>query len=289
MGKKTPENPTESVGNGNTIHSPAPSKKESQAKHWCFTFNNYDKDDFYLIQERLALTSAKFIVGKEVGESGTPHLQGYTEFHVKKNLTFLKRNFNEKIHWEICRNIKASIEYCKKDNDYRSHGFPQPIKIITELRPWQKKIEDICLGEIDDRHIRWYYEPTGNFGKSAFCKYMFVKHNALLVKGGKLADIAYIIINSDMSKVKTFIIDIPRGHKNNVSYTAIECILDGYMTSTKFKSESKAFNPPNVIVFSNFEPDLSSDDLSKDRWIIKNLREEVILDNTQFNITLYMD
>ena len=59
----------------------------------------------------------KYIVfGKEVGENGTPHLQGYIEFASKKTMKGLKK-LNDRAHWEVKyddSNPKEASDYCKK-------------------------------------------------------------------------------------------------------------------------------------------------------------------------------
>lgn len=53
-------------------------------RSFCFTINNYTEDVYVLVQD--LLRSAKYgIVGREVGESGTPHLQGYVQFANPRN------------------------------------------------------------------------------------------------------------------------------------------------------------------------------------------------------------
>lgn len=50
----------------------------TKSRAWVFTLNNYTEED---IQTYLQCPLLKWVViGKEVGESGTPHLQGYMRF-----------------------------------------------------------------------------------------------------------------------------------------------------------------------------------------------------------------
>ena len=90
----------------------------------------------------------------------------------------------------------------------------------------QLRLETIKTGTPNGRTVHWFWEPTGFVGKSAFCKYMVVKHNATVVRGGKLSDIMNIIFNTDMDKCNCILFDIPRGTGGNVSYTSLESILD---------------------------------------------------------------
>ena len=84
-----------SKGLGNSIPTP---KQCSPAKKWCFTLNNWQKDEFEAFSSIVPEFCTFAICGSEVGESGTPHLQGFVEFKVKKRP---KSVFdNDRIHWE---------------------------------------------------------------------------------------------------------------------------------------------------------------------------------------------
>lgn len=94
------------------------------SKNWCFTLNNYTEDDV----ERLnALVDndndCKYIIfGKEVGESGTPHLQGFLQVTKKSRMQRVKDMIGSNPHLEQARNVVASREYCKKDEDWVEFG-----------------------------------------------------------------------------------------------------------------------------------------------------------------------
>lgn len=252
---------------GNTI-SPSPIQI-SPAIRWCFTLNNYTNEDISSINVCFSNKCKFAIVGKEIGAQGTPHLQGYCEFKTKcrpKNL------LSNRIHWEKAKgNREANIEYCSKDNDIiYSLGMPKPIKIINELYPWQKDIERLTLEEPDDRTIHWYWDENGNIGKSAFIKYMIVKHKVLFCCGGKYSDIMNLVFNQNMDECNCVIFDIPRANRGCISYSALESIKNGMVCNTKYETGVKVFNSPHVIVFANFPPDDESQ-LSSDRWHITNL------------------
>nr|WAE42307.1 MAG: replication associated protein [Cressdnaviricota sp.] len=113
------------LGEGNT------NLPRNRARRWCFTLNNYTDDDVSLIS--LYFEKEKyFIFGKEVGENGTPHLQGYVEFNNQKDFSTLIKII-PRIHWEKAKGDRNSnIKYCSKDGDIK-----------------KKKIE--CQHEVEDR------------------------------------------------------------------------------------------------------------------------------------------
>ena len=95
----------------------------SQTKNWCFTFNNYTDADC----ERFALLpnfQIKYLIyGKETGESGTPHLQGFVHFKARKRMSGVKSALGSStIHVEPARNVAKAVEYCKKDGDWFEFG-----------------------------------------------------------------------------------------------------------------------------------------------------------------------
>lgn len=105
-----------------------------EAKRWCFTINNpeyerpgHPETDYWFTphinheqqmcdeqtMKRLGVTY--LVCQEERGEEGTFHLQGFVIFEKKKRLTWLKRNVNERAHWEVARATpQKAAEYCKK-------------------------------------------------------------------------------------------------------------------------------------------------------------------------------
>lgn len=100
---------------------------------FCFTLNNYTD----LNIENLEKFSQKYLqyikYGKEIGDSGTPHLQGYVitkKGYSKKDLINLLHSINLKPHIEIMRgDIDQNESYVSKDGDVSSSGT------ILNLKP----------------------------------------------------------------------------------------------------------------------------------------------------------
>jgi len=83
-------------------------------KNWCFTVNNYNDEDIKGLKE----IDCKYIIcGAEIGENGTPHIQGYVHFQTDKSLKQLKKMI-PRGHLEKCKgNAQHNITYCSKDNN----------------------------------------------------------------------------------------------------------------------------------------------------------------------------
>lgn len=84
----------------------------NRIRAYCFTLNNYTDDEIRLIQDG---DYSYIIYGKEIGESGTPHLQGFVHFENAKTMSAIHKLKGWKrtaLSESMCP-IKA-IEYCKK-------------------------------------------------------------------------------------------------------------------------------------------------------------------------------
>ena len=95
----------------------ATSPDKARTNRWVYTINNpthpieYNPD-----------TMVYHVYGEEVGETGTPHYQGFIVFKNRKLLSFLKE-LSPRAHWEPAKgsNQQAS-DYCKKDGKWKEDG-----------------------------------------------------------------------------------------------------------------------------------------------------------------------
>lgn len=73
--------------------------------------NNFTEEDIRCFQEVLC---KYVVVSKEVGESGTPHLQGFIVMNTNHRLAAMKK-LHPKAHWELCNGTtEHNINYVKK-------------------------------------------------------------------------------------------------------------------------------------------------------------------------------
>lgn len=96
----------------------------SRYSRWCFTLNNYSDEDCDQVQASFEEGHCRYlVVGREVGETGTPHLQGFFILQNSQRLSFCKGLISSRAHFEHARgsNVQAS-DYCKKDSDYYEFG-----------------------------------------------------------------------------------------------------------------------------------------------------------------------
>lgn len=100
----------------------------AQGKRWVFTLNNSTDIQYNTILHRINQVKPTFVViGKEVGDNQTPHLQAFVHLKSKVRLNGLKRLFTNRIHAEIARGTDTqNQEYCtKQDKDAFQFGAPQ--------------------------------------------------------------------------------------------------------------------------------------------------------------------
>lgn len=92
-------------------------------KAYCFTLNNYSEDEFTEICGNLANLATYAIIAKEIGELGTPHLQGYCIFTRPYRFSTIKNRYLPRCHIEVAAGSpRANREYCSKDGEYREFG-----------------------------------------------------------------------------------------------------------------------------------------------------------------------
>lgn len=245
--------PESSMEGGNTI---TPSKKQiAPSKRWCFTFNNYTKDDISSIVPILDSECKFYIVAAEVGKvCETPHLQGYVEFTCKVRP---KNMFSTKIHWEKCRgNRNDNVEYCSKDgNIIASKGLPvKPITISRDdFYEWQEEMVQILENPCpwDDRRIYWRH-GRANIGKTQFAKWLCVHLGACVIGG----EARHMLAQVQNTEAPIYVVLLSYGDEK-VSYRAIEQIKDGLFTSHFGTDNNKQTirNSAHVIVLGNEAPD----------------------------------
>jgi hypothetical protein len=137
----------------------------SQAKNWCFTLNNYSDDDTNRINSLIERNrNVKYLIyGKETGESGTPHLQGLICFGDKLRLLVVKTLIGSNPHLEVCRNVSASLRYCKKEGDWYEFGDrTQRQGKRNDLEKFKDDVKNgmLSLKEVREKHSDVYARCT---------------------------------------------------------------------------------------------------------------------------------
>jgi hypothetical protein len=240
---------------------------------WCFTLNNYSEEEY---EELLAVDCQYLIIGKEVGECGTPHLQGFVQFHLKKTLLACKK-INPRAHWEQTKgSIDQNVEYCSKDGTFEERG----IRPLSKKRQGEKEKErwDLALqcakkGRWDevpesilvrygkglewavqkieestrdlsdtDEKMEWYYGASGT-GKSRRAREE--NPGAYLKACNKWWD-------GYRSQEVVIIEDFDKDHR--VLCHHLKIWADRYMFPAEIKGGKIDIRPKKIIVTSNYHP-----------------------------------
>lgn len=165
------------------------------SKRYCFTWNNYDEETIKTLEEFAKTRCLYLIYGKEVGESGTPHLQGFCTFKSNQRIVALKKSLGAAPHFEAAKGTSLqAANYCKKDGDFIEFGeAPTPgkrsdlslladavrngssLSVVAEIDPatyirnYRGLANYQALQQKDYTHDKvrgiWYYGPPGT-GKS---------------------------------------------------------------------------------------------------------------------------
>ena len=269
---------TENTGAGNT--DAAPVNLGSTMRRVCFTLNNYTNTEIQHIVSVSEQRGYLYCIGKEVGECGTPHLQGYLEFKSPKTFNTVKGVVGVRAHLEKARGTRAqNLAYCTKEGDHVSN-FPVPVceQVLrlydgVEWYVWQQEIIDLLDKTPDPRKIYWITDVIGNQGKTFLTKYLVAKHRVLLADGKKqdvFHQIAKRLEDEDnQDPFQMVVLDIPRHMTDYINYGLLEQLKNGLIMSGKYEGGTFVFPSPHVIVMSNSAPDLSK--FSQDRWHLINL------------------
>lgn len=239
-------------------------------KYWAFTLNNYEDDDVANLAKKFTEKKLEYLIGEEIGEEGTPHLQGF--LRREKIMRPMEMIGDKRIHWEKCGGSEMDNQrYCMKDGKYVTNM--RVVKDVVKERgalDWQEEIIELCDKEPDDRSIHWYWDEEGNIGKTKLAIHLALKYGKrFLYVNGKASDIKCAIAQMK-DKPKVVVWGIPRTKQEYVDYAALEEVKDGIFFSGKYESGMVIYPNPHVIVLCNFPPETNK--LSADRWIIKNLR-----------------
>lgn len=113
------------------------------SRSYCWTLNNFTEADV------ATLTSDSFkekvvysIFGKEVGESGTPHLQGYTVFRTAQRYAGAKKLLSGRAHLEPRKGThKQASDYCKKSDDFVEYGDDPATSHPKKYNPYSEAMQ----------------------------------------------------------------------------------------------------------------------------------------------------
>jgi hypothetical protein len=229
--------------------------------------NNYTQSDYDLL---LGLQCKYVIIGKEVGESGTPHLQGYIVFLTNKRLSALKRE-HRSCHWEQARGDTASnVVYCSKEGAWEERGT-RPLspaqQALAQHERWKDVIRSARAGTAEDEYPREFvqynscisrlYQPSLQTIDSYSGLWFFGRPGTGKSRTAR-ADFPGLydkLVNKwwdGYAGEETVLVDdLGKDHKFMGSFLKRWC--DHYPFRAEHKGGSKVIRPKTIIVTSNYK------------------------------------
>lgn len=252
-----------------------------RSRCWCFTLNNYTEKELSQCLNYFESKKFTFIVGKELGECGTPHLQGYLKNKNQISFSTLQKAL-PRAHLEAARgDQQENYVYCSKGGDFTTNITVKKTPNVLAKpkitpRDWQTQVIDLIEKEPDARRINWFYDAKGNNGKTTLCDHIISEYeDVMYFTGGKATDICSqaLLHDEDGKGLKVCLFDFTRTCEGKVSYASMEALKNGLINSPKYKGGSLRLDYyPIIIVFANFKPDLEK--LSGDRWNVIEIESQ---------------
>jgi len=255
----------------------------SKARGYCFTLNNYTEDDYNSV---ICIASTYLIVGKETGESGTPHLQGFVYFENPRAFNAVKKMI-PKAHIEPMKGtaMQAS-EYCKKDKDFYEKGdiprqgtrndLEEIRKVLQETNKMSevvkvansyqavKMAEQILKYHEKPRNwkpkVVWFHGPTGT-GKSKLAYEMLGEDCYTCLTTGRWFD--------GYDAHENVLIDDFR--KDFMKFHDFLRLLDRYAYRVETKGGTRQFLAKNIVITSAYPPDVIYDTREDIQQLIRRI------------------
>lgn len=254
-------------------------KPVSQFRNIVFTINNYTKED---IDKLDSLPISYRVIGYEIGESGTPHIQGYAEFDRRVSFGKIKELI-PRMHFERRKGTqKEAVEYCKKDGSFAEAGTRRAQGDRTDIQNLKLHFEgggtyrsmfenpDITLNygsiRLADKLTRYYDKPrdfkpevTWLYGKTGVGKTRTAYET--------LPE-AYFCSNSTgkwwsgYDGHEDVILDDIR--ESTISFITLLGLLDRYPFQVEDKGCVRQFRGRRIIITSHRHPSLLYTDYSED-------------------------
>lgn len=141
----------------------------SRSRNYCITINNYTADSI----EMLAQLECRYVVyGKEVGDQGTPHLQGYVSFNSLKSIAQVIKSIPGAHVTVAAGTADQNYAYCTKDGDFTERG-DRPMSDATKgavggaaiLDKWDTSRNLAKEGRFDEIDSELFIKYQGSFNK----------------------------------------------------------------------------------------------------------------------------
>lgn len=257
-----------------------------QSKYYVFTLNNYTaEDETRLRGVTQCVGGPNYILwGREVGESGTPHLQGYVEFPKKKALGGVKKALGSKtIHLEIRRGTQEeACLYCKKGEDWEefgtrsvsAQGARTDLEAVRNRLIEGESLESVALDNVElyckyrnglrdiaawsakksaynPPRVEIVWGPPGT-GKSAYAHSLAEDDDDIWVYPGSMWFDGYT--GQSVALFDDFADDLLPKAQRRIDYHFWLRIVDRYKIDVPVKGSTVAWRPKVIIITTNRDP-----------------------------------
>lgn len=249
---------------------------KTRSRSWMYTINNYTDED---INRLKSLDCTYHVMGKEVGENGTPHLQGCIT--LTKTIRFSGASKCIKGHLTVPNDLSAARNYCMKDDDFwvqdnRKQGQRSDLDDVCDFIKAGNSLKDTALKfsstyvkfhsgilqltrhtqntepRKDKPTVSWYYGSTGT-GKT---RSVYESEPNLWISGDSLA-----YFNGYENQPAVLFDDFRGGF---CKFRELLRLLDRYPVTVNIKFGSAEWNPERIYITSNVAPEACYDKNGED-------------------------
>lgn len=225
----------------------------------------------------------KWVIGAETGRNGYKHWQcrlrapdDFFQIVTIEKVSYKTGWLAQNIPEAHCEECSDKWEYEIKEGHYIASWDTMEARRqrFGKVR-WAQKGVIEAVYKTNDREIVYWYDETGNIGKSWLTGYLFESAQAYYLPPfmtsiqSMIQTLASMVLEDRKGGFPPrplVVIDIPRSWKWSTElYVAIEAIKDGLIIDPRYSARPINIRGIKVLILTNTMPKL--DKLSKDRWV----------------------
>ncbi|AXQ66326.1 MAG: putative viral replication protein [Cressdnaviricota sp.] len=222
----------------------------SKSKNWCFTVNNYTADQEEVLKN---IPCNYLIYGREVGASGTPHLQGYIQLKERKMLSGVRKLLA--CHWEPAKGTpEQNKAYCSKDGDFHEQGVRTQERQRTDLIAFMDAVDN---GLRNKRKLMEEHSAVVAKYPRFVKEYLEVTEPPIEIEAHPLnawqEDLNQMLNREPSKRIVNFVVD-PIGNKGKTWFAQYYCSLHDnaqYLESGKRSDLTHALRTDIRVLFVN--------------------------------------
>lgn len=219
-----------------------------RSKDWVLTINNYTDNEEEALQQMVENGHANYVIfGRERGEGGTPHLQGFIQLKARCRLASVKAIPGlGRAHLEPRRgSVEEASEYCKKEGDYEEYG----------LRGSQGKRSDLAsvkasIDEGADTNTLW----EEHFSAMVRYEQSFKRYRALNRRRDPNVNLEILVLWGPTATGKSRFPRLMNPDLFSLPDVKLKW-FDGYDVQVPIKGGFTPFIPKRIWISSNTNPD----------------------------------